>query len=93
MFIHLTATNHINKVIFFNFREYWQDEMLTYECINGELGIEASNNITIRYPCIWKLPKGDYDIPEGNNSNLGNWPICMERTTTIKTRKYSTSIF
>ena len=71
------------------FREYWQDEELTYHCANGELGLEASNNVTVKYSCIWGYPVGNYTTPKSEH----DWPICMERTTTIKTRKFRKLIY
>ena len=71
------------EFLIFTFREYWEDEELTYNCANGELGLEASNNVTIKYSCVWGYPVGNYTTPKSEHE----WPICMERTTTIKTRK------
>ena len=64
-------------------REYWQYETLTYLCNDEELGLEASNNITIEYSCDHYYPVGNYTAPQKEL----DWPNCMERTTTIKTRK------
>ena len=63
--------------------EYWQYETLTYLCNDEELGLEASNNITIEYSCDHYYPVGNYTAPQKEL----DWPNCMERTTTIKPRK------
>ena len=63
-------------------REYWQYETLTYLCNDEELGLEASNNITIEYSCDHYYPVGNYTAPQKEL----DWPNCMERTTTIKPR-------
>ena len=63
------------------FREYWQDQTLTYQCIDTTKGIEAGNNITIGYPCGLPpaAPVGQYATPKEEN----DWPRCQIRTTTI----------
>ena len=84
MFSKIATKNlEYTEFLIFTFREYWEDEELTYNCANGELGLEASNNVTIKYSCVWGYPVGNYTTPKSEHE----WPICMERTTTIKTRK------
>ena len=70
-------------------REYWQYETLTYLCNDEELGLEASNNITIEYSCDHYYPVGNYTAPQKEL----DWPNCMERTTTIKPRKLLRYLF
>ena len=69
-------------------REYWEDEVLTYQCADMTLGLDASDDNVKTYKCKKDFPKGRYNTPRDEYNET--WPICQTRTTTVKIRKLLT---
>ena len=68
-----------------NTNEYWEEEELVYVCIDPSHGVDASADNFKKYKCKKDEPYGRYTTPRLELNET--WPICMQKTTTVKPRK------
>ena len=79
-------TGLIIQSIHNNTDEYWEEEELVYVCIDDKFGVDASADNFKKYKCKKDEPYGRYTTPRVELNET--WPICMQKTTTVKPRKY-----
>lgn len=64
--------------------ELWEQQTITYRCNDTSLGIDASAAIEVSYSCVPDDDQGRYAVPRESLNET--WPVCMDRTTTVKPR-------